>query len=160
LRLARAKAEALQARHSDSLIIGSDQVAVCEGRLILKPADPDAAFAQLQSLSGRQLEFLTAVALLNARSGRLQLDYVPYRVRFRTLEHAQISRYLQAEQPFDCAGSFKSEGLGIALLRNMEGEDPTALIGLPLIRLVAMLALEGVDVLALASPGRGYPDPA
>lgn len=159
LRLARAKAEALQARHPASLIIGSDQVAVCGGRLIFKPVGPEAAFAQLQSLSGQQVEFLTALALLNARSGRLQLDCVPYRVQFRTLERAQISNYLQAERPFDCAGSFKSEGLGIALFRKMEGGDPTALIGLPLIRLVAMLANEGIDVLDLAA-GAGYPESA
>ncbi len=150
LRLARAKAEALSARYPHSLIIGSDQVAACEGRLMVKAMHAEAARAQLRLLSGRRVEFITALALLNTESGRIQLDEVPYRVRVRALDDTQIEHYLAIERPFDCAASLKSEGLGIALCHSMEGEDPTALIGLPLIRLVAMLAAEGVDVLRRA----------
>lgn len=155
LRLACAKAKALKGHNPDSLIIGSDQVAVCDGRLVSKPNDREAAFAQLLALSGRQVDFHTGLALLNTQTGRLQVDCTPSRVSLRDLNPIQIGRYLQAEQPYDCAGSFKSEGLGIALIRKLESEDPTALIGLPLIRLVAMLEAEGIDVLSLAPPTPG-----
>lgn len=151
-RLAEAKAEAARAGYPDALIIGSDQVAACEGAIMNKPRDRTAAIAQLASQSGRRVDFLTGLALVNARTGNVQVDCVSYSVYFRELTRDQIIDYVEAERPLDCAGSFKAEGLGIALVREMLGEDPTALIGLPLIRLVQMLAEEGVDVLRLHGP--------
>jgi MAF protein len=147
LRLALAKARAIQALYPNSLIIGSDQVAVRGDEVIGKPGDHQRAIQQLTRLNGKRIEFLTGLALLNARTGQHQVDCVPYAVYFRTLTEAQIAGYVALERPFDCAGSFKSEGLGAALFEKMEGDDPTALIGLPLIRLTGMLAREGVDVL-------------
>jgi MAF protein len=149
-RLAKAKAEALKARSPGALIIGSDQAAVCEGVRFGKPGTPEKAIEQLQCLNGRRVDFLTGLALLNTETGRLQVDCVPYSVYFRRLTQAQIEGYVGLERPLDCAGSFKSEGLGIALFSKMEGEDPTSLIGLPLIRLAEMLRAEGVDVLTEA----------
>lgn len=147
LRLAHAKASAGRVRHPSALIIGSDQVADLEGQRLEKPGSHARAAAQLALLSGRSATFHTAVALLNAGSGMLRTQLVPTRVRFRTLTPGEIERYLQKEQPYDCAGSAKSEGLGIALLRSIEGDDPTALIGLPLIALTDMLRAEGVEVI-------------
>jgi len=147
LRLACCKAEAIREKWPKALIIGSDQVAVCEGVPFSKPETRERAIEQLRHLSGLRVDFLTGIALLNTETGRLQLDCVPYSVHFRDLSRAQIEGYIDQEQPLNCAGSFKSEGLGIALFKKMEGEDPTALIGLPLIRLVEMLVKEGVDVL-------------
>jgi len=146
LRLAHAKAAAGQAHHPGALIIGSDQVAELDGQRLEKPGSHRRAAAQLALLSGRCATFHTAVALLNAESGMMRTRLVPTRVRFRTLTTGEIERYLQKEQPYDCAGSAKSEGLGIALLRSIEGDDPTALIGLPLIALTDMLSAEGVEV--------------
>jgi 7-methyl-GTP pyrophosphatase len=146
-RLAEAKARAVAARHPDALVIGSDQVAVLDGRALGKPGTAAATERQLSSASGRIVEFLTGLCLADTRSGRVQVEVVPYRVRFRTLSGAEIEAYVAREKPFDCAGGFKAEGLGISLFESMEGADPTSLIGLPLIRLCVMLRRAGVDVL-------------
>jgi MAF protein len=146
-RLAEEKARALATDQPDHLIIGSDQVAVLgSGQILGKPHDLPRAQQQLRAASGSSVTFLTGLALLNTSSGRCQVDCVPFTVHFRQLGDEQILRYLQREQPFDCAGSFKSEGLGISLFRSTEGEDATSLIGLPLIRLVDMLLNEGIEV--------------
>lgn len=147
MRLAQAKARAGAARYSDALVIGSDQVAELDGHRLDKPRTHERAARQLELLSGRFADFHTAVAVVNSASGRLQARLVPTRVFFRPLTSRQIDAYLQREQPFDCAGSAKSEGLGIALIRRIEGTDPTALIGLPLIALTEMLQAEGLEVL-------------
>ncbi|WP_119692808.1 nucleoside triphosphate pyrophosphatase [Ectopseudomonas oleovorans] len=146
-RLAEEKARALAGQYTDHLIIGSDQVAVLgDGQILGKPHDLERAQKQLRAASGSSVTFLTGLALLNSQSGRCQVDCVPFTVHFRSLSDTQILRYLQREQPFDCAGSFKSEGLGISLFRSTEGEDASSLIGLPLIRLVDMLINEGIEV--------------
>jgi septum formation protein len=145
-RLAEAKALAVASRFPDSLIIGSDQVAVSNGEVLGKPLTHANAARQLSALSGREAVFHTAVCVHNTRSGTTRLRVVPCRVTFRRLDEAAIERYLAREQPYDCAGSAKSEGLGIALIAKMEGEDPSALIGLPLIALVDLLHEQGVDV--------------
>ncbi|WP_444438295.1 Maf family protein [Pseudomonas sp. A6] len=145
-RLAEAKARALAARFPEHLIIGSDQAAV-QGQAILgKPHTLERAMEQLKAASGNSVSFLTGLALLDSASGRCQVDCIPFRVHFRELDEARIHRYLEAEQPFDCAGSFKAEGLGVSLFRATEGEDGTSLVGLPLIRLVDMLLAEGVQI--------------
>jgi MAF protein len=145
-RLAEEKARALAASHPEHLIIGSDQVAVLgNGQILGKPHDLPRAQQQLRAASDSSVTFLTGLALLNSSSGNCQVDCVPFTVHFRPLSDEQILRYLQREQPFDCAGSFKSEGLGISLFRSTEGEDATSLIGLPLIRLMDMLLNEGVE---------------
>lgn len=146
-RLAEAKARAVAGRYPDALIIGSDQVAVIDGEILGKPGTHDAAVAQLRRLSGHKVTFLTGLCLLNSATGRVQLDMIPFYVAFRTLSDGMIERYLEREQPYNCAGSFKSEGLGIVLFERLEGDDPTALIGLPLIRLSRMLEAEGLSVL-------------
>jgi MAF protein len=146
LRLAEAKARAVAPRHPAALIIGSDQVACIDERILGKPGDRANAMAQLRASAGRTVTFHTGLCLLNAANGRSQLACEPYRVHFRTLSDAQIARYLDAEQPYNCAGSFKSEGLGITLFERMEGDDPNTLVGLPLIRLVAMLENEGLTL--------------
>lgn len=145
-RLAREKAEALAGEHPDALIIGSDQAAVIDGHILGKPRTKARAQAQLIRASGRTVEFLTGIALLDTRSGKLQSDVVPFRVHFRQLDPTAVDRYLEREQPYDCAGSFKAEGLGIVLFERMEGDDPTALIGLPLIRLTGMLQDAGLNL--------------
>jgi septum formation protein len=150
MRLACSKAEAVARDHPGSLVIGSDQCAELDGRILGKPGDHEGAVIQLRAASGRTVAFHTGLCLLNARTGRSRVTCVPYRVRFRTLDSAMIEDYLHREQPYDCAGSFKSEGLGIALFEAMEGEDPTALMGLPLIALVGMLRAEGVPVIGEA----------
>jgi septum formation protein len=147
LRLAQAKASAVRPAYPHALIIGSDQVAEVDGERLDKPGTHERACAQLNRLSGRAASFHTAVALLNASSGSLRTRLVLTRVVFRELTPAMIDAYLRKEQPYDCAGSAKSEGLGIGLLRAIEGDDPTALIGLPLIALTDLLAAEGVPVL-------------
>ena len=143
-RLARAKAEAVAGRHPDSLIIGSDQVTVIDGEILGKPGERERAIAQLQRASGKVVTFFTGLCLYNSRSGRSQVVCEPFRVHFRELDTHQITRYIDREQPLNCAGSFKSEGLGITLFRRLEGDDPNALIGLPLIRLTELLYNEGV----------------
>lgn len=145
-RLAEAKARALCESHPAHLIIGSDQVAVLGEQILGKPHDFSRARSQLLAASGASVTFLTGLALLNSASGLCQVDLVPFTVHFRELSDEQISRYLQAEQPYDCAGSFKAEGLGVSLFRATEGEDNTSLIGLPLIRLVQMLEREGIAI--------------
>ncbi len=150
-RLARAKAEAVAARHPQALIIGSDQVAVIDGDILGKPGDHANAVRQLTAASGRSVVFHTGLCLLNAANGRAQSCVEPFHVVFRRLSPAQIEGYLRHETPYNCAGSFKSEGLGIALFERLEGDDPNSLIGLPLIRLTAMLAAEGCDVLSAAT---------
>lgn len=145
-RIARKKAEALAGEHPDALIIGSDQAAVIDGHILGKPRTKARAQAQLIRASGRTVEFLTGIALLDTRSGKLQSDVVPFRVHFRQLDPTAVDRYLEREQPYDCAGSFKAEGLGIVLFERMEGDDPTALIGLPLIRLTGMLQDAGLNL--------------
>ncbi len=151
LRLAEAKARAVAARHADALVIGSDQVVDLDGLAVSKPRDRADAIRQLQAASGRTLVFHTAVSLVHAASGRGQLRCVDVASTFRTLDRGQIERYLDCEEPFDCAGAVKSEGLGIALFERIESDDPTALIGLPLIAVIEMLRNEGCDVLACAN---------
>lgn len=146
-RLARAKAASVAAREPHALVIGSDQVAVLDGAILGKPGDHARAVAQLAAAAGRRVEFLTGLCLHDGVSGRVQCDVVPYAVEFRALTATQIEAYLRHEQPYDCAGSFKSEGLGIALFERLDGDDPNALIGLPLIRLVRMLEAAGATVL-------------
>lgn len=146
-RLASAKAHAVAHQHPDALIIGSDQVAVLEDQILGKPGNHDNAVAQLSNASGKRVEFLTGLCLLNGATRRMQVNVIPFTVVFRVLSAAQIDNYLRREQPYNCAGSFKSEGLGIALFDKLEGEDPTALVGLPLISLVQMLEHEGVRVI-------------
>ena len=150
LRLAEAKARAVAARHPDALVIGSDQIADCAGEPVGKPGSRDVAIAQLHALSGKTVVFHTGVALVDAASGRCSATLVDVASTFRTLDAAEIGAYVDREAPFDCAGSVKSEGLGIALFERIESSDPTALIGLPLIALCRLLRGEGVDILAPA----------
>lgn len=147
-RLSLAKARAIATTHTQALIIGSDQAAVCNGKLLGKPGTHENARAQLQAMSGKRITFLTGLCLLNAHDGEYQLDVVPFHVHFRELTDTQIENYLIQEQPYQCAGSFKSEGFGIVLFKRLEGDDPNALIGLPLIRLIDMLRTAGIDPLS------------
>jgi len=149
-RLAQAKAQSAAVQFDDALIIGSDQVADLDGVALSKPGDHAHAVAQLQSLSGRTVVFHTAVALVDAASGRCQARLVDVRSTFRQLSATAIDSYLRRERPYDCAGAVKSEKLGIALFVAIESSDPTALIGLPLITVTELLASEGLDVLAAA----------
>jgi septum formation protein len=145
-RLARAKALAVAAAFPSALVIGCDQTAACDGELLGKPGDHARAAAQLRSLSGREAAFHTALCVHNARTGVTLERIVASRVRFRKLDEAAIERYLEREKPYDCTGSAKAEGLGIALIERIEADDPTALIGLPLIALVGLLGEQGFDV--------------
>ncbi|MDY7218116.1 nucleoside triphosphate pyrophosphatase [Denitrificimonas sp. JX-1] len=149
-RLALSKARALAKQYPEHLIIGSDQVAVLDNTIIGKPHHAQAAFNQLRSASGRSVSFLTAIAVLDTRAKTKenieQVDCIPFTVHFRSLSDAQIWRYIDKEQPFDCAGSFKSEGLGVSLFEATEGTDATSLIGLPLIRLCDMLNTCGISI--------------
>jgi 7-methyl-GTP pyrophosphatase len=146
-RLAEAKAQAVAARYPQAIVIGSDQVAVLEGMPLGKPGNHATALRQLKAMRGKEVVFHTALCLCNAASSRAQTRIVPFYVRFRDYSDKQIERYLQREQPYDCAGSARCEGLGIALIAEMRGDDPNALIGLPLIALTEMLAAQGVNVL-------------
>ncbi|MEO8718069.1 MAG: Maf family nucleotide pyrophosphatase [Burkholderiales bacterium] len=146
-RLAAAKARAVAARHGDALVIGADQVASCGALILGKPGSHANAVRQLTAVSGKTVRFDTALALFDARSGALMERLVPSTVRFRVLAPTQIEHYLRREQPYDCAGSAKAEGLGIALIAGIESDDPTALIGLPLIALSELLAQSGMPVL-------------
>ncbi|RZI73281.1 MAG: septum formation protein Maf, partial [Rubrivivax sp.] len=139
LRLALAKAHAVAARHPQSLVIGSDQVADLAGTPLGKPGTHEKATDQLRRMRGQEVVFQTAVAVVCHETGFAQAELAPVRVRFRQLDDREIENYLRAEQPYDCAGSAKSEGLGIALLASIDNDDPTALIGLPLIRTVSLL---------------------
>ncbi|TFZ02467.1 septum formation inhibitor Maf [Ramlibacter henchirensis] len=145
-RLALAKAHDVAQRHPEAVVIGSDQVADLDGEPLGKPGDHGRATAQLRRMSGRTVIFQTAVAVVCRSSGLVQQDLAPVRVEFRRLSHEEIERYLQAERPYDCAGSAKSEGLGIALLDAIHSDDPTALVGLPLIRTCRMLRAAGLQV--------------
>jgi len=145
-RLAMEKAQALASEFPDHLIIGSDQVAVLGEQILGKPHIFERALEQLSAASGSSVTFLTGLALLNSATGQCQVDCVPFTVHMRPLDQASITRYLHAEQPYDCAGSFKAEGLGVSLFQATEGSDATSLVGLPLIRLVDMLIKEGVQI--------------
>ena len=147
VRLAEFKAEAVAGKYPDALIIGSDQSAVLEGEILTKSGNFENAVKQLQKASGKRIVFQTGVCLLNTQTGNIQTACVPYTVVFKPLTREMIEHYLKKEQPYNCAGSFKSEGLGIALFDKFEGDDPNALIGLPLIKLIAMLENEGFGVL-------------
>ncbi len=145
-RLARQKAEALAGNHPGHLIIGSDQVAVLGEQGLGKPQTFERACEQLLACSGQQVCFLTGLALLNSATGQCQVDCIAFTVTLRELSREQVERYVAAEQPLDCAGSFKAEGLGVSLFQSTHGCDATSLIGLPLIRLVDMLTKEGVVI--------------
>jgi septum formation protein len=147
-RLALEKARAVAANEPQALVIGSDQVADLAGEALGKPGNHERATAQLRRMRGQTVMFQTAVAVVCRASGFEQVALAPVRVRFRDLSDREIENYLRAEQPYDCAGSAKSEGLGIALLESIENDDPTALIGLPLIRTVSLLRAAGMDLLA------------
>lgn len=146
IRLAEAKARAAAPAHPDALIVGSDQVAACGLTPIGKPGGQAAAVAQLRLLSGKTVVFHTALALLDSASGECRIELVDVASTFRELSDAEIQAYLERERPYDCAGSVKSEGLGIALFEKIASDDPTALIGLPLIRLCALLRRAGMLV--------------
>ena len=146
-RLSIEKARKIAMQKPGSLVIGSDQVAVYNGKIVGKPHSHDRAVQQLREASGRTVVLHTGLALVNADTQRVQCEVIPYRVTFRALTDAQIESYLHKEQPYSCAGSVKSEGLGIALLEKFEGDDPNTLIGLPLIRLVRMLENEGIKII-------------
>lgn len=148
LRLALAKARAVAARFPQAVVIGSDQVADLAGQALGKPGDHARATAQLRNMRGQTVVFQTAVAVVCHESGFEEVDIAPVQVRFRDLSDAEIETYLQAEQPYDCAGSAKSEGLGIALLASIQNDDPTALVGLPLIRTCRMIRAAGIRVLS------------
>ena len=146
-RLSESKARTVAGDFPDALIIGSDQVAVIDDEILGKPGTHENAVAQLQRASGRTVRFFTGLCLLNAATGNCQLEVVPFDVVFRKLSEAQIENYLQKEKPYNCAGSFKSEALGIALFEKLRGDDPNTLMGLPLIRLVRMLEKENLKVI-------------
>ena len=150
IRLSELKAEAIAEQikdnDEDALIIGSDQSAVLNGKPLTKPGNFENAVKQLSEASGQRIVFQTGLCLLNTRTGKKQTICEPYTVAFKKLSTEMIERYLVKEEPYNCAGSFKSEGLGIALFEKFEGEDPNSLIGLPLIKLVSMLANEGLDI--------------
>lgn len=147
-RLAEEKAQALAGRYPAHLIVGADQVAMLEGAQLTKPGNFARAVEQLRAASGQRVEFLTSVCLLDSASGRALADTDRTVVHFRPLTDRQIAAYVGKERPYDCAGGFKSEGLGIVLFERIEGEDPNALVGLPLIRLARLLAAFGVEILA------------
>ena len=152
-RLAIAKAQALRDSYPTGLIIGSDQVAECEGHILGKPGTIEKAVRQLQSCAGHKVRFYTAVSLLDSASGRQRTEVETFTVYFRQLSREQIQHYVQLEKPLDCAGSFKVEGLGISLFEKMEGSDFNSLIGLPLIRTLNLLREFGIDPLNPANQG-------
>jgi septum formation protein len=145
-RLSLAKAKAVVTKHSDSLIIASDQCSVLNGVISGKPGSHEKAVQQLQDSSSNKVSFLTGLCVYDSKTGEYQLDVIPFYVYFRVLEREEIERYLLMEKPYECAGSFKAEGLGITLFKRLEGDDPTALIGLPLIRVSEMLRDFGVKL--------------
>ncbi len=147
LRLSEAKARAVVDEYPEALIIGSDQVATVDGKIFGKPGTHERAVEQLRELSGKTVNFFTGLCLLNARTGQVDVRGIPTLVTFRELSDAEIDHYLRREPAYNCAGSAKSEGLGIALLHSMRGDDPNALVGLPLIALCDMLRRQGVAVL-------------
>ncbi len=143
-RLAEKKAQAVTEKYSNALVIASDQVAVVEGQILGKPGNYENALEQLLLVSGKSVVFHTSLCLLNSATGRMQSVVEPFTVHFRPLTEDQIGNYLRRDKPYDCAGAFKSEGFGVVLFEKMEGDDPNALIGLPLIRLRQMLEREGI----------------
>jgi septum formation protein len=147
LRLSEEKARAVASRFPDALIIGSDQVACLDGQIFGKPGTHENAVRQLQTMRGRSVNFFTGLCLFNARTGVAHLRGVPTLVTFRNLSDTEIENYLRKERPYNCAGSAKSEGLGIAVIARMDGEDPNALIGLPLISLCDLFKIENVNIL-------------
>ena len=147
LRLSEAKARAVAKRFPDALIIGSDQVACLDGRVFGKPGTHENAVLQLQTMRGRSVNFFTGLCLLNAKTGTARVRGVPTMVTFRHLDDDEIDNYLRKEEPYNCAGSAKSEGLGIAVIARMEGEDPNALVGLPLIALCDLFREEEIRVI-------------
>ena len=146
-RLSEAKARALESAHPDALIIGSDQSAALNGQVLNKPGNFETAFKQLKAASGEEITFYTGLCLLNTESGQAETICEPYIVKFRTLTDSEITHYLNQEKPFNCAGSFKSEALGISLFESLRGDDPNTLIGLPLIQLCRMLKSQGMPVI-------------
>lgn len=146
-RLAQQKAKVIAKTYPQALIISSDQVAVNDGEILGKPGDHQTAVHQLMMASGKPVTFYTGLALYNAKTQTMQHLVEPFTVHFRDLTEQQIEFYLSQEKPYQCAGSFKSEGLGISLFRRLEGDDPNSLIGLPLIKLIELLNNEGVDIL-------------
>lgn len=146
-RLAEKKARVVAAQFPDALIIGSDQVSIVNDSVVGKPGTHEAAVKQLRNASGQCVRFLTGLCLLDSATNGAQIDVVPFEVTFRTLTDNQIEQYLQRDKPYNCAGSFRSEKLGIALFEKMAGDDPNSLIGLPLIRLVTMLEKAGYPVI-------------
>lgn len=152
MRLAEAKARAVAAQFPDSLIIGSDEVGDLNGHIITKPGSHENAVLQLQALSGQCVRFVTGLCLLNTKTQQVQVDIEPFDVVFRELDSNDIEAYLALDQPYQCAGSLKAEGLGIVLLQQLKGADPAALLGLPLIKLVDMLKQEGVNPLFYRNP--------
>lgn len=145
-RLAVTKAQAVARRHPDAVVIGADQVADHDGTIVGKPRDHADAVRQLETASGQRITLYTGLAVTNAARGTTQRDVVPYTVVFRHLDRGTIERYLAREAPYGCSGSLRADGLGVALLERFSGDDPSALIGLPLIRLVRMLEAEGIAV--------------
>jgi MAF protein len=146
-RLAEDKARSGGAGEHDALVIGADQVAVLDGHILGKPGNAEVNRRQLQRAAGRRVQFYTGLCLFATGDARARVEVVPFAVQFRKLTSAQIAAYVEREQAFDCAGGFRCEGLGSALFEHMEGSDPSALVGLPLLCLTKMLASEGVDVL-------------
>lgn len=147
-RLAVEKAQAVASKFPNSLIIGSDQVAVCEGEILGKPHNFDNGVIQLTKFSNKEVTFYTGLCVYDSTNDKTLSLVEPFIVHFNKLSQAEIESYLKAEQPYNCAGSFKSEGLGICLFKKLEGDDPNTLIGLPLIKLVSLLKQHGLDVLA------------
>jgi septum formation protein len=147
LRLSQEKARKIGSEYPHALIIGCDQVATLNGEQLGKPLNHKNATKQLRAMRGKEVVFHSALCLLNAETGNMQAEVVPYLVKFRKLTDEQIEIYLTKEQPYHCAGSAKSEGLGVALIERMTGDDPNALIGLPLIKLITMLQNEGVNII-------------
>lgn len=145
-RLAREKAAEVAKSHADAVIIGSDQCAYLDGKILGKPGNHATALLQLQQARGNEVVFYTGLCVMHQKSEFSAVDCIEYRVGFRQLSDAQLAHYLAVEQPYNCAGSFKSESYGISLFSYMSGDDPTAIIGLPLIRLVSMLEAAGVKV--------------
>ena len=147
MRLAEAKARALAEKHPDALIIGSDQSASLNGKVLKKPGNFERAFEQLKAASGETITFITGLSLLNTHTDKAETIIDSFTVTFRKLEDSEIENYLKKEQPYNCAGSFKSEALGISLFEKMQGEDPNTLVGLPLIQLCRMLKDQGQPVI-------------
>lgn len=146
LRLAEEKATHIASNHENAIIIGSDQSLECDEKILGKPGNHKNAVKQLTNMSGKALTFYTGICVFNSETKELLKDVVPFQVTFRELSIEEIENYLHAEQPYQCAGSFMSEKLGISLLSSMQGQDPTALIGLPLIRLCEMLRNQGISI--------------